>query len=481
MKARIRKAFALLTFAALLLTGCGGAESAGYDLPAQETVQSIESIAQSGRRAEQSTENAVQSAENTAQSSQRTEQSIESIAQSGQGTEDTVQSVENAEQGAESIAQSGQNRDTGEEAYLVSEHETIRAAAKGASGGDGIQSGAETEAELHFIDVGQGDATLVKCGGHAMLIDCGENDKGTLVQRYLQKQGVTKLDYLVLTHPDSDHIGGADVVVTKFEIGQVFMADYTKENKTYRDLIGALSDKRLGWQTPKPGSVFSLGGAEFTVLGPVGRYEDPNNSSLVLRLDVGDVSFLFTGDAQEPAETDMLRAGADVAADVYQVGHHGSDTSSSEAFLKAVAPDYAVISCAEGNSYGHPHAAVLNTLRAMGVSVFRTDEQGSIVARTDGKSVKWNSAPSESWQAGERTGSAAAQTVTGIKQSGTQAQAAGDTGTAQAGSYIGNKNNGKLHRATCKHLPKEENRAVFASREEAVEAGYDDPCKLCKP
>ena len=323
-----------------------------------------------------------------------------------------------------------------------------------------------SRAEVHFIDVGQGDATLIVCDGHAMLIDTGDNDRGTALQLYLSKQGIKRLDYLVLTHPDADHIGGADVIVTKFAIGNVFMTDFKKDNKTYQKVITALADKKLKWSVPRPGRVYTLGGGKFTILAPNGTYDDPNNASIALLFQNGDTSFLFTGDVQEEAEQDILENGLSVKADVYQAGHHGSDTSSCAEFLEAVDPDYAVISCEEGNSYGHPHAAVLNSLRAMGVSVFLTDEQGSMIARSDGTKITWNSAPSDTWKAGERTGS------------GVQKQGAGTKGK---GAYIGNKNNGKLHRATCEKLPQKENRAVFDTKKEAVDAGYDDPCKLCKP
>ena len=255
--------------------------------------------------------------------------------------------------------------------------------------------------EVHFIDVGQGDCTLVKCGDSAMLIDTGDDSQGTAVQNYLQKQGVKKLDYLILTHPDADHIGAAPVIITKFQIDKVFISNFEKDNKTYRKLIQALDDKRLSYSTPTVGSSYSLGNAQFTILAPNDVYEAPNNASIALLLQNGDNRFLFSGDAEEEAESDILKNGFSVSADVYQVGHHGSRTSSSKAFLNAVNPTWAVISCAEGNVYGHPHAKTLNTLRRMGVKVFRTDEQGSIVAQSDGKEITWNCAPSETWKVGE--------------------------------------------------------------------------------
>lgn len=255
--------------------------------------------------------------------------------------------------------------------------------------------------EVHFIDVGQGDATLIKCGDRAMLIDTGDNSKGTLVQNYLQKQGVKKLDYLILTHPDADHIGAAPVIITKFQIDTVFMSNFEKDNSTYRKLIQALDEKRLSFSTPEAGSLYALGNAQFTILAPNAVYEDPNNASIALLLQNGDNRFLFSGDAEEEAENDILNNGISISADVYKVGHHGSRTSSSQAFLDKVKPDWAVISCAEENSYGHPHAQTLNALRRMSVIVFRTDEQGSIIAQSDGKKITWNCAPSETWKAGE--------------------------------------------------------------------------------
>ena len=255
--------------------------------------------------------------------------------------------------------------------------------------------------EVHFIDVGQGDATLIIADGHAMLIDAGENDKGTAVQLYLRKHGVERLDYLVLTHTDSDHIGGADVIISKFDIGQIFLSDFQKDNKTYRELMDSMKYRHMTYSTPEVGAAYELGSAGFTILAPNDTYEDPNNSSIALIVDYGDNSFLFSGDCEEEAEKDMLENGWNLDVDVYQVGHHGSKSSSSEEFLDAMSPAYAVISCAEGNSYGHPHARTLNNLRARYIKVFRTDEQGSIVAYSDGETLTWNCSPSESWQSGE--------------------------------------------------------------------------------
>lgn len=244
--------------------------------------------------------------------------------------------------------------------------------------------------EVHFIDVGQGDATLIKSGEHAMLIDAGDNDKGTAVQLYLQKQGIDKLDYLILTHTDSDHIGGADVIVTKFPVDTVFMGDFPRENRTYEEFQEALEYRKLDYTIPEVGSEYSLGNGSFTIIAPNNSYDTPNNSGIALVLRDGENSFLFTGDCEEEAEKDILANGLDIDCDVYKVGHHGSSTSSSKEFLEAVTPSVGVISCAVGNDYGHPHREPMECLRSMGVRIFRTDEQGSIVAYSDGREIYWN-------------------------------------------------------------------------------------------
>ena len=266
--------------------------------------------------------------------------------------------------------------------------------------GEAVQSGQEEKAakapdtskpegtlEVHYIDVGQGDATLIKCGSHAMLIDGGNNDKGTTVQLYLKKQGVESLDYVIGTHPDADHIGGLDVIVYKYNCEKVIMPDYEKDTKTYQELVDVIHDKNMKITYPVVGEQYALGEAKFTIIAPNSNSYggNANDYSVAILLEYGKNRFLFTGDAEEASETEMLSNGIELSADVYKVAHHGSRSASTQEFLNAVRPKYAVISCGEGNSYGHPHAEVLNRLRSMGVEVFRTDEQGSIIASSDGE------------------------------------------------------------------------------------------------
>lgn len=348
--------------------------------------------------------------------------------------------------------------------------------------GEAVQSGQEEKAakapdtskpegtlEVHYIDVGQGDATLIKCGSHAMLIDGGNNNKGTTVQLYLKKQGVESLDYVIGTHPDADHIGGLDVIVYKYNCDTVIMPDYEKDTKTYQELVDVIHDKNMKITYPVVGEQYALGEAKFTIIAPNSNSYggNANDYSVAILLEYGKNRFLFTGDAEEASETEMLSNGIELSADVYKVAHHGSRSASTQEFLNAVHPKYAVISCGEGNSYGHPHAEVLNRLRSMGVEVFRTDEQGSIIASSDGENITWNCSATDSWQSGEQTESDRENA---------------DNVTEQT-TYVLNTNTKKFHRETCGSVSqiKEENfQKVQMSREELEQSGYS-PCKNCNP
>jgi len=247
------------------------------------------------------------------------------------------------------------------------------------------------ELEVHFIDVGQGDAVLIRCGDHAMEVDFGDNDKGTLVQNYLENQGITKLDYAIGTHPDADHIGGMDVILYKFDVETVFMPDVTNNTATYRDVLQVCKNKDYQIEIPEWGASYQLGDASFQIICPVGEgYGDTNSYSIGIRLTYQDTSFVLCGDATVESEVEMLHTGEELSADVLKVSHHGSSTSTSEEFLQAVNPTYAVISCGKDNSYGHPHHEVMELLEEYQIQIYRTDEQGSIVAVSDGKEITWN-------------------------------------------------------------------------------------------
>ena len=346
---------------------------------------------------------------------------------------------------------------------------------------DQKQDGKAGTMEVHFIDVGQGDSTLITCEGHSMLIDTGEAVKGTAIQNYLQKQKIDKLDYLVLTHPDSDHIGGAPVIITKFKIDKVFVSNYEKDNKTYMKLIQALDNKHLKQTTPKVGEKYSLGTAEFTILAPNDTYSNPNDASVALLIQNGKNRFLFTGDAEEDAEQDILGNGLDISADVYKAGHHGSRTATSEEFFEAVSPTSAVISCGEGNSYGHPHAQTLNTFRMNGVKVYRTDEEGTIIATSDGKNITFNVPESDTWQAGEPNGNSSVWKAPSQKSESVKSSEAKDPTAKDEITYVLNTKSMKFHKPSCNALPEDANREDSAAdRSAIIEQGYE-PCKRCNP
>lgn len=260
--------------------------------------------------------------------------------------------------------------------------------------------------EVHFIDVGQGDASLIRFvdtnpsngdDSAAMLVDAGDGGKGTAVRSYLKKQGVDELSYFVCTHPDADHIGGAASVVSQVPISSetVWGPDFEKDTKTYRNLMNEVFYKSYSYEEPSYGEEYSLGLAAFVFLAPTEPHDEANDNSLVLRIWYGDDSFLLVGDCELEEESEIISGdyASMLDSDVLKVGHHGSGTSSGEEFLSLVSPSFAVISCGEGNSYGHPHEAALERIFGTGAAVFRTDKQGSVVARATGKGILFDSEP----------------------------------------------------------------------------------------
>lgn len=315
---------------------------------------------------------------------------------------------------------------------------------------DGAAAADEADGlSVHFIDVGQADCMLLECGESTMLIDGGNVADSQLVVSYLQAQGLEELTYVVSTHPHEDHAGGLAAVLAVFPVEEVYAPTAVYASACYDNFLRYVDQQRLTLQKPAPGDSLALGGAEVTFLGPVREYPETNNQSIVLRVDYGDTSFLFTGDMERDAETELLESGCELRADVLKVGHHGSSTSTGARFLEAVDPWAAVISCGKDNDYGHPHRETLSLLLGRDLALYRTDRMGTIVAESDGTDIYF------SWE---------------------NTQVLPDRG--QETGYVGNRKSQRFHLPSCTALPAEQNQIFFESYADALEAGYT-PCSRC--
>ena len=244
------------------------------------------------------------------------------------------------------------------------------------------------EVQFHFIDVGQGDAALIRTEKGDILIDAGTNSSEDELKAYLDSLGVTDIEYAVFTHPHEDHIGGADMILNTYNVKNVVLPDATATSKTFERMMDAIEAEKCEVIMAAPDKTFKVGDLTCTILAPIGTaYTELNNYSVVIRAEYGDTSVLFTGDAEVYAEKEMLERyflKGLLDCDILKVGHHGSDTSSSQAFLDAVTPVHAVISVGEGNTYDHPKQEILSRYEAMKLEIHRTDKEGSIVFTTTG-------------------------------------------------------------------------------------------------
>lgn len=240
---------------------------------------------------------------------------------------------------------------------------------------------------VHFLDVGQGDSTFIEMpDSRTMLIDAGENMHGESIINYITARGCNKIDYLVATHPHSDHIGSMAYIVRSIDIGEIYMPKVSTNTKTFENLLEAISDKGLKIKTAEAGvSIIDEDDFDVDILGPVKIYKsDLNNCSAVIKMTYGDTSYLFLADA-EVKELNQIED--DLFADVLKVGHHGSSTSSTPELLARITPQIAVISVGENNDYGHPHKETLKYLGAIGAEIYRTDEDGTITVSSNGSEI----------------------------------------------------------------------------------------------
>lgn len=240
----------------------------------------------------------------------------------------------------------------------------------------------EGNIEVQFIDVGQADSILIRTEHSSALIDAGNNEDGPLLVNYFKSLGITSFDYVFGTHAHEDHIGGMDDIIKNFEVKKYYMPNVATTTKTFTDILDALEYKKYKFYTPKIGDKYSLDDALFEVIYVGDDEDDLNSTSIVLRMDHGANSFLFTGDS--PTKIEKLILDKNIDVDVLKVAHHGSTYSNSMDFLKAVSPDYSVIEVGNSNKYGHPHDAVMKRLNSIGTSIYRTDKQGTIIMESDG-------------------------------------------------------------------------------------------------
>lgn len=259
----------------------------------------------------------------------------------------------------------------------------------------------DADLAIHYIDVGQGDCSLIMWEGASMLIDSGESQYAETVLDYLDEQGIEKLDYVVATHPHSDHMGSMSEIISNVDVCKVIVPkvkdELTPTTVFYEKFLNSLSAKAIKLTAAKPDTSYTFSGTtaaavskippSFEILAPVTDYDDLNNYSVVVKLTYGETSYLFTGDIEKKAEKDILEYGADVDADVLKSAHHGSSTSSSEAFIDAVSPEICIIQCGDGNDYGHPHAEIVELLDDYGVTTYRTDQYGTVTVYSDGKQI----------------------------------------------------------------------------------------------
>ena len=292
--------------------------------------------------------------------------------------------------------------------------------------------------DVHFLDVGHGDCSILICDGEAMIIDGGDAGHSDKVFSTLQQLGVTAIKYAVATHPQSDHVGGLPAAFHAAPVEMLITPVTSYENERFQALMDKAAEMGVPVSIPAPGQVFPLGEAEITVLAPLKESTDPNDMSIVLRVDYGRTSFLFCGDAGKAVESALIKSGANLNADVLKVAHHGSSSATSEDFVRSTSPRFAVISCS--SRYDNPDAEVLDALSH--ISILRTDHNGDIKISADGTGLIFD---------GDRL-------------------------------YVGNANTRKFHRWSCESVDKmkEKNKVFLTSPYEAEQQGYI-PCKNCSP
>lgn len=336
--------------------------------------------------------------------------------------------------------------------------------------------------EIYFLDVDQGDCAVVVCDNHAMIIDGGKSSESNLVYSFLKSHGIMHLDYMVASHPDADHIGGLAGALNYASVDTAFCTVTSHDTKTFNSFEKYLGKQNVGITVPNAGDTYRLGSAVFTVIAPRNAAMLSDNTSIIIRIQYGETSFLFTGDAEREDEIAAINSGYDLKSTVLKVGHHGSDSSSSYQFIYNVDPEYAVISVGGRNTYGHPTDNVLSRLRDAGTITFRTDMQGDIHCVSDGKNVVFDVEKNADINTYTAAGGYNNYLDAVSKPVNTPAPSK-TISNGMTADYIVNTNTGKFHYPSCSSVNQmnESNKWYYTgTRDELIASGYS-PCGRCHP
>lgn len=359
---------------------------------------------------------------------------------------------------------------------------------------------------VSYLDVGQGDATVIQCGGQTLMIDGGTAKQSSYIYSWLKANGITHIDYMIGTHSDADHVGGLSGALNAATVGIAYCSQTTGESDAFNDWVRYLAKQGKTITVPTAGATFALGTATVQILGPLATHDGDNDNSIVTKVTYGSTSFLFAGDAEALEETELVSAGVDLASTVLKVGHHGSNSSTSNIFLNKVHPQYAVISVGAGNSYGHPTANVLNRLATSGATIYRTDLQGTVTAISNGAAVAFttekttdaaslltagtassgtgSSGGSSSGYGSAIKGSVAGAAAGAAAGSAAVTSSAGTTAAASGITYMLNTNTKVFHYTSCKSVKRmsDKNKRLVSdmTRDQIIAQGYKS-CGNCHP
>ncbi len=327
---------------------------------------------------------------------------------------------------------------------------------------ENIELSNESTFRIDFLDVGQADSALIECDNEYMLIDGGHRSESDMIYSVLKSKGVDELKYIVGTHAHEDHVGGLTATYHAAKVNEALLPQVSNDNPYYTELIDGLNRNGIPIKIVNVGETYELGSAKFTILAPFSTdVENINNTSIVLKIQYGNTSFLFTGDAEWDEEHDMLESEADLRCDLLKVGHHGSNSSSSYRFLREASPAYAVISVGKDNTYGHPTEEVLSRLRDADVEVHRTDMEGTITVTSDGMNITFQ---------GEKKSEESIIETSGKSES-------------EATYILNTGKSHKFHRPDCEAVSKmsEKNKKEYSGDRDAIIAQGYSPCGICKP